>query len=80
MHRVREERPVGSRPLRPSRDLLIRAELLGAGWESALVAALLTWRCRDLGSSPGDKILDFSLLFFDFGFCREIDFLRGMVE
>ena len=27
-----------------------------------------------------DEILDFSLLFFDFGFYREIDFLRGMVE
>ena len=35
---------------------------------------------RPLGSSPGDEILDFSLLFFDFGFCRRIDFLRGMVE
>jgi hypothetical protein len=42
------------------------------------VAALLTWRWRGLGSSPGDEILDFFLLFFDFGFCREIDFLRGM--
>ena len=40
------------------------AELHGAGWESALVAALLTWRWGDLGSSPGDEILDFSLLFF----------------
>ena len=46
----------------------------------ALVAALLTWRWKDLGSSPGDEIFDFSLLFFDFGFYREIDFLRGMVE
>ena len=45
-----------------------------------LVAALLTWRWGDLGSSPGDEILDFSLLFFDFGLYREIDFLRGMVE
>ena len=55
-------------------------EPLGARWESALVAALLTWRWGDLGSSPGDEILDFSLLFYDFGFCREIDFLREMVE
>ena len=46
----------------------------------ALVAALLTWRRGDLGSSPGDEILDFSLLFFDFGFCTRIDLLRGMVE
>ena len=46
----------------------------------ALVAALLTWRWGDLGSSLGDEILDVSLLFFDFGFYREIDFLRGMVE
>ena len=46
----------------------IHAELLGAGWESALVAVLLTWRRGDLGSSPGDDILDFSLVFFDFGF------------
>ena len=41
----------------------IHAELLGAGWEAALVAGLLTWRWWDLGSSPGDEILDFSLLF-----------------
>ena len=34
----------------------------------------------DLGSSPSDDILDFSLVFFDFGFYRGIDFLRGMVE
>ena len=58
----------------------IHAELLGAGWEAALVAGLLTWRWGDLCSSPGDEILDLSLLFFDFGFCRRIDFLRGMVE
>ena len=58
----------------------IHAELLGAGWEAALVAVLLTWRWEDLGSSPGDEILDFSLVFFDFGFYRGIDFLRGMVE
>ena len=58
----------------------IHAELVGVGWESALVATRLTWRWGDLGSSPGDEILDFSLLFFDFGFYREIDFLRGMVE
>ena len=50
------------------------------GWESALVAALLTRRWGGLGSSPGDEILDFSLVFFDFGFYRGIDFLRGMVE
>ena len=59
---------------------IIHAELLGAGWESALVAALLTRRWGGLGSSPGDEILDFSLVFFDFGFYRGIDFLRGMVE
>ena len=58
----------------------IHAELLGAGWEAALVAVLLTWRWEDLGSSPGDEILDFPLVFFDFGFYRGIDFLRGMVE
>ena len=58
----------------------IHAELLGAGVGIALVAALLTWRWGDLGSSPADEILDFSLLFFDFGFYKEIDFLRGMVE
>ena len=58
----------------------IHAELVGAGWESALVAAPLTWRWGDLGSSPGDEILDFSLVFFDFGFYIGIDFLRGMVE
>ena len=66
MHGVREERPVGSRPLRPSRDLPIRAELLGAGWKSASVAALLTWGWGDPGSSLGDEILDFSLLVLDF--------------
>ena len=44
------------------------------------MAALLTWRWGDLGSSPGDEILDFSLLFFDFGFCRRIDLFREMVE
>jgi hypothetical protein len=55
-------------------------ELLGAGCKAALVAALLTWRWGDLGSSPGDEILDFSLVFFDFGFYRGIAFLRGMVE
>ena len=43
------------------------------------MAALLTRRWGGLGSSPGDEILDFSLLFFDFGFDRVIDFLRGMV-
>ena len=53
---------------------------LERGWESALVAAPLTWRRGELGSSLGDEILDFSLLFFDFWFCREIDFLRRMVE
>ena len=59
----------------------IHAELLGAGWEAALVAVLLIWRWGDLGSSPGVEILDLSLLFFDFGFCRGNDFLRGiMVE
>ena len=42
----------------------IHAELLGAGWEAALVAVLLTWTWEDLGSSPGDEILDFSLLSF----------------
>ena len=47
---------------------MIHAELLGAGWESALVAAHLTRRWGDLGSSLGDEILDFSLLFFDFDF------------
>ena len=42
----------------------IHAELLGAGWEFALVAVLLTWRWGDMGSSPGDDILDlFSCLF-----------------
>ena len=51
-----------------------------SGWGAALVAVPLTWRWGDLGSSPGDEIFDFSLLFFDFGFCRRIDFLRGMVE
>jgi hypothetical protein len=44
------------------------------------VTALLTWRWGDLGSSPGAEILDFSLVFFDFGFYIGIDFLRGMVE
>ena len=46
------------------------------------MAVLLTWRSRwgGLGSSFGDEILEFSLLFFDFGFYREIEFLRGMVE
>ena len=58
----------------------IHAELLGAGWEFALLVALLTWRRGDLGSSPSDDILDFSLVFFDFGFYSGIDFLRGMVE
>ena len=58
----------------------IHAELLGAGVGIALVTVLLTWRWGDLGSSPGDEILDFSLVFFDFGFYRGIDFLRGMVE
>ena len=66
MHGVREERPVGSRLLRPSRDLSIRAELLGAGWESAPVAVHLPWGWGVLGSSLGDEILDFSLLPFDF--------------
>ena len=33
-----------------------------------------------MGSSPSDDILDFSLVFSDFGFYRGIDFLRGMVE
>jgi hypothetical protein len=46
----------------------IHVELLGAGWEAALVAVLLTWRWGGLGSTPGVDILDFSLLFFDFGF------------
>ena len=46
----------------------IYAELLGAGWGVALVAVLLTLRWEYLGSSPGVDLLDFSLLFFDFGF------------
>ena len=58
----------------------IHAELLGAGWEFALLVALLPWRRGDLGSSPSDDILDFSLVFSDFGFYSGIDFLRGMVE
>ena len=41
----------------------IHAELVGVGWESALVATRLTWRWGDLGSSPGDEILDVSFLF-----------------
>ena len=32
------------------------------------------------GSSPSDDILDFSLVFSDFGFYSGIDFLRGMAE
>ena len=44
----------------------LTAELLRAGWESALVAALSTKSAQGLGSSPGDDILDFSLLFPDF--------------
>ena len=58
----------------------IHTELLGAGWEAALVAVLLTWGWEDLGSTPGVHLLDFSLLLFDFGFHRGVDFLRGMVE
>ena len=58
----------------------IHTELLGAGWEVALVAVLLTWRWEDLGSTRSVDLLDFSFLFFDFGFYRGIDFLRGMVE
>ena len=53
---------------------------IGAGWEAALVAVLLTWRWEDLGSSPGHEILDFPLVVFDFGFHNGIDFLGGMVE
>ena len=44
------------------------------------MATLLTPRWGELGSSPGDDILDFSLVFSDFGFYSGIDFLRGMVE
>ena len=44
----------------------LTVELLGAGWEAALVAVLLTWRWEDLGSTPGVDLLDFSLLFFGF--------------
>ena len=33
-----------------------------------------------LDSSSGDDSLDFSLIFFDFGFYRGIDFSRGMVD
>ena len=44
------------------------------------MAVLLSWRWEDLDSTPSVDILDFSLLFFDFGFYRGIDFLRGMVE
>ena len=57
----------------------MRSSFLGAGPGIAVVAARWTWTWRDLGSSPADEILDFSLFFFDFGFYREIDFLRGMV-
>ena len=46
------------------------------------MAALLTRRWGDLGSSPGDEILDFSLVhvFFYSGFYNGIDFLREVVE
>ena len=52
----------------------IHAELLGAGWESALVAALLTRRWGGLGSSPGDEILDFSLVFLISDFTEGLTF------
>jgi hypothetical protein len=45
------------------------AELVGAGWEAALVAVILTCRWGDLGSTPGGETFDFSLfssLIFDF--------------